>query len=49
MVIAVRQALDYDNTWRASLVVFIGWAVQVIFVVLAISIFGGFEGIEPTR
>ncbi len=33
-VIAVRQALDYRSTWRAALVVAIGWALQ--WVVLAI-------------
>jgi hypothetical protein len=33
-VVAVRQALDYDSTWRAAGVCFIGW---VIF--LAISLF----------
>jgi hypothetical protein len=27
MVVAVRQALDYDNTWRAIGVVVIGWII----------------------
>ena len=29
-VIAIRQALDYQSTGRAVLVVFIGWLVQVV-------------------
>ena len=31
MVIAVRQALDYQSTWRAIGVVVIGFLVQAIF------------------
>jgi hypothetical protein len=34
MIIAVRQALDYTNTWRAVGVCIIGWIVQ--FIVLGI-------------
>lgn len=30
MVIAVRQALDYDSTWRAVGVCLIGWAIYLI-------------------
>lgn len=30
MIIAVRQALDYDNTWRAIGVVAIGWLIQLL-------------------
>lgn len=30
MVIAVRQALDYDSTWRAVAVCLIGWVVYLI-------------------
>ena len=29
MVIAVRQALDYQNTWRAVGVCLIGWVIQM--------------------
>lgn len=29
-IVAVRQALDYDNTWRAVGVVVIGWIIQLI-------------------
>ena len=29
MVIAVRQALDYESTWRAVGVCLIGWIVQI--------------------
>ncbi|WP_037339077.1 YIP1 family protein [Salinisphaera hydrothermalis] len=30
MIVAVRQALDYDNTWRAIGVVVIGWVIQLL-------------------
>lgn len=30
MVIAVRQALDYESTWRAIAVCLIGWVLQAI-------------------
>lgn len=33
MVIAVRQALDYSNTFRAVGVCLIGWVVQVLIIV----------------
>jgi len=31
MVIAVRQALDYESTARAVGVCFIGWGLQMVF------------------
>ena len=40
MVIAVRQALDYDSTFRAVGVCVIGWIIQVIFIIIIASIFG---------
>lgn len=40
MVIAVRQALDYDSTLRAVGVCVIGWIIQVIFIIFVASIFG---------
>jgi hypothetical protein len=42
MVIAVRQALDYQSTLRAVGVCVIGWVVQVLILVLLFAIFGGF-------
>ena len=42
MVIAVRQALDYQSTWRAVGVCAIGWVIQVAVLVLFLSIFGGY-------
>jgi hypothetical protein len=42
MVVAVRQALDYQNTWRAVGVCVIGWIIQAIVMALFFSIFGGF-------
>lgn len=41
MVIAVRQALDYQSTWRAVGVCAIGWVIQVAVLMLFLSIFGG--------
>lgn len=41
MVIAVRQALDYDNTWRAVGVCIIGWIIQVAALALLFLLFGG--------
>ena len=40
MVIAVRQALDYESTWRAIGVVVIGFLVQAIFLIMVLRIFG---------
>jgi len=40
MVIAVRQALDYDSTWRAVGVCLLGW---VIYIVIAL-VFSGLSG-----
>jgi hypothetical protein len=41
MVIAVRQALDYQSTARALGVCIIGWIIQAAVLVLLFSIFGG--------
>ncbi len=43
MVIAVRQALDYQSTGRAIAVCIIGWVVQVVMIGLVMW----FLGIEP--
>ena len=40
MIIAVRQALDYESTWRAIGVVVIGFLVQAIVLIMIIRIFG---------
>ena len=40
MVIAVRQALDYESTWRAVGVVVIGFLVQAIVLIILLRIFG---------
>ena len=40
MIIAVRQALDYQSTWRAVGVCIVGWIVQLLIVWIAISLFG---------
>jgi hypothetical protein len=39
MVIAVRQALDYESTWRAIGVVIIGFLVQAIALIVILRIF----------
>jgi len=39
MVVAVRQALDYNSTGRAVGVCIIGWIVQMVISVLLFSIF----------
>ncbi len=39
MVIAVRQALDYDSTFRAVLVCVIGWLVYIVFLSFAAALF----------
>lgn len=41
MVIAVRQALDYDNTLRAIGVCVIGWIIQTLIFVLLFIFSGG--------
>ena len=40
MIIAGRQALDYESTWRAIGVVVIGFLVQAIVLIMIIRIFG---------
>ena len=40
MIVAVRQALDYESTWRAIGVVVIGFLVQAIFLVMILRLFG---------
>ena len=41
MVVAVRQALDYNSTLRAVGVCVIGWIIQMLIFMLLFSIFGG--------
>jgi len=43
MVIAVRQALDYESTLRAVGVCVIGWIIQTLIFVLLFFILGGAE------
>ncbi|MEO8602514.1 MAG: YIP1 family protein [bacterium] len=40
MVVAVRQALDYDSTGRAIAVCVIGWVVQLLIVVVPLVLIG---------
>ncbi|MBW1741662.1 MAG: YIP1 family protein [Deltaproteobacteria bacterium] len=41
MIIAVRQALDYESTLRAVGVCVIGWIIQTLILMLLLSILGG--------
>lgn len=41
MVIAVRQALDYQSTWRAVGVCVVGWIIQTGIIMLFFALFGG--------
>lgn len=45
MIVAIRQALDYQSTWRAVGVCVIGWIIQGLIMALMFSIFGGTQ--EP--
>jgi hypothetical protein len=45
MVIAVRQALDYQSTWRAVGVCAIGWIIQILLLALLFSLMGA--GAKP--
>jgi len=40
MVIAIRQALDYESTFRAVGVCIIGWVIQIVFFILFFAILG---------
>ena len=42
MVVAVRQALDYNSTWRAVGVCVIGWIVQGLVLALILVLVGSF-------
>ena len=41
MVIAVRQALDYQSTLRAVGVCMIGWVIQLIILMILFTVLGG--------
>jgi hypothetical protein len=41
MIIAVRQALDYESTLRAVGVCLIGWIIQTLILLLLFSVLGG--------
>jgi len=45
MVIAVRQALDYQSTWRAVGVCLIGWIAQVVLFGIVFAILGVGSGL----
>jgi uncharacterized membrane protein len=46
MIIAIRQALDYQSTWRAVGVCIIGWIIQGLIMGVMFSIFGGTQEFE---
>lgn len=41
MIIAVRQALDYQGTGRAIGVCLIGWVIQILFFAIVFALVGG--------
>jgi hypothetical protein len=43
MIVAVRQALDYDSTGRAVLVCLIGWLVQIVIIMIPFFMIGSFS------
>jgi hypothetical protein len=43
MIVAVRQALDYDSTGRAVLVCLIGWLVQILIIMIPFFVIGSFS------
>ena len=45
MIVAIKQALDYQSTWRAVGVCVIGWIIQGLIIVLLFAVFGGTQ--EP--
>ncbi len=45
MVIAVRQALDYQSTWRAVGVCLIGWIAQMVLYGVFFAVLGGGSGL----
>lgn len=45
MIIAVRQALDYQNTTRAVGVCAIGWLIQILFMGILFALMAGSSGI----
>ncbi len=47
MIIAVRQALDYNSTLRAVGVCLVGWIVQIVIFALFFWMVGGY-GASPT-
>lgn len=47
MVVAVRQALDYESTGRAVGVCLIGWLIQMVILSILISLAGGPQVLAP--
>jgi len=45
MIIAVRQALDYQSTWRAVGVCLIGWVVQMVLYGILFALLGAGSGL----
>lgn len=43
MIVAVRQALDYDSTGRAVLVCIIGWFIQILIIMIPFFVIGSFS------
>lgn len=46
MIIAVKQALDYQSTLRAVGVCIIGWIVYMVVIMIFMAVFGNMGGME---
>jgi hypothetical protein len=46
MVIAIKQALDYESILRAVGVCVIGWVVQLLILTVVFAFFGGIPGVD---
>ena len=46
MVIAIKQALDYESTLRAVGVCVIGWVIQLLILTVVFALFGGIPGAD---
>ncbi len=49
MVVAVRQALDYQSTYRAVGVCLVGWIVQAMIIGAILTMVGGFPEPMPAH
>jgi hypothetical protein len=46
MIIAIKQALDYESFLRAVGVCVIGWVIQLLILTVVFALFGGIPGVD---